>query len=345
MNYGHPLVFGTFLTPGNGPADDPVGLAVRSEELGYDLVTFQDHPYQPRFHDTWTLLSWVAGRTERIHLAGNVLNLPLRQPAVLARAAADLDLLSGGRLDLALGAGAFWDAIEAMGGRRLSPGQAVDALGEAIDIIRGMLDAGDDTPLHYAGEHYRVDGAARGPLPLHHIPIWVGGAKPRMLQLIGRKADGWLPSIGPGRLDPSGLAHGNALIDEAAAAAGRDPAGIRRLVNVSGEFSARSGDFLRGPSEQWVEELLPLAVDDGVGTFILASDDPSTLERFAREVVPALREAVDVELPAPLPTGPVRGPAVLAKRRDGIDYDGVPASLADTAVEPGDVQYPRVRSN
>ena len=79
-------------------------------------MTFQDHPYQPAFLDTWTLLSWVAARTERIHVAGNVLNLPLRPPAVLARAAASLDLLSGGRFELGLGAGAFWDAIEAMGG-------------------------------------------------------------------------------------------------------------------------------------------------------------------------------------------------------------------------------------
>lgn len=121
MNYGHPVRFGTFITPVSAAPGTPVELARRSEELGFDLVTFQDHPYQPAFLDTWTLMSWVAGRTERIHLTGSVLNVPLRNPAVLARSAASLDLLSGGRLDLALGAGAFWDAIEAMGGRRPSP--------------------------------------------------------------------------------------------------------------------------------------------------------------------------------------------------------------------------------
>ena len=89
-----------------------------SEQLGLDLVTFQDHPYQPSFLDTWTLLWWVAAQTERVQLSGNVLNLPLRQPAVLARAAASLDLLSGGRVSFGIGAGGFWDAIEAMGGRR-----------------------------------------------------------------------------------------------------------------------------------------------------------------------------------------------------------------------------------
>jgi alkanesulfonate monooxygenase SsuD/methylene tetrahydromethanopterin reductase-like flavin-dependent oxidoreductase (luciferase family)/FAD/FMN-containing dehydrogenase len=351
MNYRHPLQFGTFITPRNAAVEDgraalahgPVGLARRSEELGYDLVTFQDHPYQPAFLDTWTLLGWVAGQTERVRVAPNVLNVPLRSPAVLARSAASLDLLSGGRLDLALGAGAFWDAIEAMGGRRLSPGQAVDALAEAIDVIRGVLDAGEAAPLRYAGEYHRVDRAARGPLPAHHIPIWLGAYKPRMLRLIGRKADGWLPSLG--YLKPGELRTGNKIIDEAAHAAGRDPADIRRLANISGRFAGRRGGFLDGPAPQWVEELLPLVVEDGIGTFILMSDEPGTMERFAREVVPALREAVDRELPVPLPAGPVRSAAVRGKRRAGIDYDALPASLADGAVEPGDIEYSRVKSN
>jgi alkanesulfonate monooxygenase SsuD/methylene tetrahydromethanopterin reductase-like flavin-dependent oxidoreductase (luciferase family)/FAD/FMN-containing dehydrogenase len=340
MNYGHPLEFGTFVTPAG---DDAVALARRSEELGYDLVTFQDHPYQPAFHDTWTLMSWVAGVTERIHIAANVLNVPLRQPAVLARSAASLDLLSGGRLDLALGAGAFTDAIAAMGGPRLAPGEAVTALEEAIDVIRGMLDAGAATPLRYAGEHYRLTGAERGPLPRHHIPIWLGARKRRMLRLIGRKADGWVVTMG--YLKPGDFRAGNKIIDEAAAEAGRDPAEIRRLVNIAGTFADRRRGFLQGPPEAWVEDLLPLAVEDGVGTFILMSDDPGTLERFAGEVAPALRAAVDRALPAPLPAGRFRSAAVRAKRRDGIDYDGVPRALAETAVEPGDIDFPRVRAN
>src|SRR5882672_4182916 len=105
-DYGHPLRFATFISPANSPAHRPVELAQLSERLGFDFVTFQDHPYKADFLDTWTLLSWVAARTERIGLSGNVLNLPLRQPpAVLARAAASLDLLSGGRVTLGIGAG------------------------------------------------------------------------------------------------------------------------------------------------------------------------------------------------------------------------------------------------
>ena len=342
MNYGHPLKFGTFITPLNKVPEQIVALAKRSEELGYDLVTFQDHPYQPAFLDTWTLLSWVAGQTERIHLAANVLNVPLRAPAVLARSAASLDLLSAGRLDLALGAGAFWDAIEAMGGRRLRPGEAVEALSEAIDIIRGLWDASERQPLRSDGTYYRVDGAQRGPAAEHDIPIWIGGRKPRMLRLIGQKADGWLPSIG--YMQPGEFQTANTMVDEAALEAGRDPREIRRLVNISGQFSTARGGFLQGSSQQWVDELLPLVVDDGVGTFILMSDDPRTIEQFAREVAPALREAVLRELPEAFSGPEIRRAAVRAKRRAGIDYDHVPASLADAVIEPGDVGYARVKS-
>ena len=140
MDYGHALEFGTFISPVNSPPQAAVALAKLSEQLGYDLVTFQDHPYQPGFLDTWTLLTWVAAQTERIRIAGNVLNIPMRPAPVLARAAASLDLLAGGRLSLGLGAGGFWDAMEAMGVTRRTAGESVDQLGEAIDVIREIWD-------------------------------------------------------------------------------------------------------------------------------------------------------------------------------------------------------------
>jgi alkanesulfonate monooxygenase SsuD/methylene tetrahydromethanopterin reductase-like flavin-dependent oxidoreductase (luciferase family)/FAD/FMN-containing dehydrogenase len=345
-DYGHPLLFGTFITPINGPAQQPVELAVLAEDLGFDLVTFQDHPYQPAFLDTWTLLAWVAARTERVHVSANVLNLPLRPPAVMARAAASLDLLSGGRFDLGLGAGGFWDGVAAMGGRRLTPGQAVDALSEAIDVIRGVWDPGDRARFEVDGEYYRVSGAKRGPAPAHNIPIWLGAYKPRMLRLTGRKADGWLPSLG--YFKPGDLRDANATIDAAAEEAGRDPRQIRRLLNVGGRFSRARGGMLDGPAEQWVEDLLPLVLEEGIGTFILTSDDPATMRRFATEVVPGLRERVAAERGAGraggIVEGPVRGSAALGKRRDGIDYDGIPVSLRAGAVEPGDADHRRVNS-
>lgn len=343
MDYGHPLQFGTFITPANDSPQVPVELARLSEELGFDLVTFQDHPYQPGFLDTWTLMSWVAAKTSRIHIAANVLNVPMRPPAVVARASASLDLMSGGRFDLALGAGALWDAMVAMGVPRLTPGESVDALSEAIDVIRGIWAIGEPSPLQVDGDFHRLAGAERGPAPAHDVPIWLGALRPRMLRLIGRKADGWLPSLA--YLKPGDLRAGQAIIDDAAVEAGRDPREIRRLVNISGRFAASSGGFLRGPSEQWVDELLPLVREDGVATFILASDDPAALRRFADEVAPALREAAAAERSAHgVAEGTLRSTIVRAARCEAIGYDRIPASLAGSAIEPGDVGYAAVRS-
>ena len=102
---------------------------------------------------------------------------------------ASLDLLSGGRVALGLGAGGFWDAIEAYGGTRLTPGQAVDALTEGIEVIRGIWDTGDRSVLAVDGTHHHVRGAKRGPAPSRQVPIWLGALKPRMLRLVGRVAD------------------------------------------------------------------------------------------------------------------------------------------------------------
>lgn len=341
MHYGHGLEFGTFITPRSDTPQVPVAFAQLSEQLGFDLVTYQDHPYQPMFLDTWTLLTWVAASTERIRVAANVHNMTLRQPAILARSAASLDLLSGGRVDLGVGSGAFNEAATAMGAPERTPGQGVDALSEAIDVIRGLWDVDDRRPLRIHGQYHRIDGAKRGPAPAHQIPIWVGATKPRMERLIARKGDGWLPSLGYIGID--GLIEGNRVIDAEAERVGRDPREIRRLLNIGGRFgSARSG-FLQGTPSDWVEDLLPLVVEHGVGTFILASDDPNDLQRFAGEVMPALRERVDAAVPGGSHGVRVRSRESLSLRRDGIAYDELPDALAASAVEPGDRDYRRLR--
>lgn len=296
-DYGHELRFGSFLTPGATDPEVVVGLALASEAAGLDLVTFQDHPYQPGYLDTWTLMSYVAARTTSITIAANVLNLPLRPPAVVARSVASLDLLSRGRVELGLGAGAFWDAIEAMGGRRLAPGQAVQALAEAIAVIRGIWAVGDRHVLHAGGDYHHVEGAKRGPAPAHDVEIWLGAYRSRMLALTGRSADGWLPSLG--YLGPGDLAEGNRLIDRSALEAGRDPVEVRRLLNVNGRFAAVRGGLLAGPVDQWVEELAGLALVEGISTFILGADDATDLQRFALEVAPAVRELVESERSGP----------------------------------------------
>jgi alkanesulfonate monooxygenase SsuD/methylene tetrahydromethanopterin reductase-like flavin-dependent oxidoreductase (luciferase family) len=292
---GRPLELGYFLVP---DAADPPGLLAQArlaERAGFDLVGIQDHPYQRRYLDTFTLLAALAAATERIGLFPDVANLPLRHPAMLAKTAASLDLLSGGRFELGLGAGGFWDAVAAMDGPRRSPGEAVEALEEAIVLLRllwGQGPGGEQRSARFEGRHYRVVGLRPGPAPAHPIGIWVGGYRPRMLELVGRLADGWLPSSP--YAPPERLAGMQARIDDAATAAGRDPAAIRRLYNISGRITRDSAGFLEGPAGQWVEQLLPLAVETGVDTFVLwpAESPTEQLQTFAAEVAPPLREAV-----------------------------------------------------
>jgi alkanesulfonate monooxygenase SsuD/methylene tetrahydromethanopterin reductase-like flavin-dependent oxidoreductase (luciferase family) len=298
-DYGHALRFGSFITPQNQRPQDVVALARLSEDLRLDLVTFQDHPYQSQYLDTWTLLSWVAAHTQQIHVAGNVLNLPLRPPAVLARAAASLDLLCGGRFELGLGAGGFRGPIVAMGGPSRSMGESVEALEEGIAIIRQLWDTSVRQGIRVPGKHYQVVGAKRGPQPPHRIPIWVGALKPRMLRLVGKHADGWLPSLS--YLPLGDIASDNAIIDQSARQAGRDPRAIQRLLNLRGSFNGpdlglvdgRSGGAsIQGPPQAWARTLTSLVREHGFSTFILWSDDPGELETFAINVAPAVREMV-----------------------------------------------------
>ncbi|MFV2087775.1 LLM class flavin-dependent oxidoreductase [Micromonospora sp. LOL_021] len=289
-DYGHDLLFGTFITPVAEQVDRALALAQLTEEAGLDLVTVQDHPYQARFLDNWTLLSVIAARTTRVRVAPNVANLPLRQPAMLARSAASLDRLSGGRVELGLGAGAFWDAIAAMGGGRLTPTESVEALEEGIEIIRSVWDA-DGGTVKVDGRHHRVWGVHPGPAPAHPVGIWLGAYKKRMLGVTGRLADGWLPSSP--YASPEQLPAMNAAIDAAARQAGRDPAAVRRLYNISGTFGGGSGGgFLTGTPADWAEQLAGLTLEQGFSGYLLASDDPDMIRRFAAEVVPAVRDLV-----------------------------------------------------
>ena len=288
-DYGLPIKFGYFLIPN---ADAPLLAVAREvEQLGLDYIAVQDHPYQRRFLDTWTLLSMIAATTSRIGLFPDVANLPLRPPAVMAKAAASIDLLSGGRFELGLGAGGFWDAIEAYGGPRRTPGEALAALGEAIEVIRRVWSG--DRNLRFEGRHYRLRGAHSGPVPAHPIGIWLGVTGPQALKLAGRVADGWVPSF---RGDVSKIADMTRRLDDAAVLAGRDPASIRRILNVSGAITdGASNGMLQGPVNQWVEELTGLATTYGFDTFIFWGEGESQLSKFAQEVVPAVRELVVAE--------------------------------------------------
>jgi alkanesulfonate monooxygenase SsuD/methylene tetrahydromethanopterin reductase-like flavin-dependent oxidoreductase (luciferase family) len=290
-DYGRSVEFGISLTPNADDYPQLVEQAELADRLGLDYVGAQDHPYQRRFLDSLTLLAALAARTTRVRLFPDVANLPLRPPAVLAKAAASLDVMSGGRFELGLGAGAFWDAIWAMGGPRRSPGEAVEALEEAMAVIRRLWSG--ERGLRYDGRHYALRGTHSGPLPVHPIGIWLGAGGPRMLSLLGRQADGWIPSSS--WLPPERIPEPQARIDESAQAAGRDPATIKRLYNVSGRITTGAfGGFLDGPVDHWVEALTGLALDGGLDTFIFWPQEApaAQLGRFAEEVVPRVRESV-----------------------------------------------------
>src|SRR2546425_9854541 len=160
MDFGRPIQFGYFVLPDSMRPLRPLQLAIRAEELGIDVIGIQDHPYQRRFYDTWTLLTAIAMRTNRVSVFPDVANLPLRPPAMLAKAAGSLDVLSGGRVELGLGAGGFWEAIKAMGGPVRTPGEAVSALEEAIEGIRLVWSGGGGG--RFCGEVFQPLGLQTG---------------------------------------------------------------------------------------------------------------------------------------------------------------------------------------
>jgi len=288
-------LFGISVAPLGAAHRDVVEQVLAAERGGLDLVGIQDHPYQRRFLDTFALIADLLARTSRIRIFPDVASLPMRGPTMIAKAAASLDVMSDGRFELGLGAGAFWDAVAGMGGPRRTGREAADALEETIPIIRGALDVRPERRVVSGrGTHYPVPGYPPGPPPAHRVEIWIGAYQPRAMRLIGTVADGWVPSMGRTSIDA--LRASSARIDDAAVAAGREPSAIRRIYNIGGSITDGSGGdgVLVGPVERWVETLLEWAIDPGIDGFIFwpTTDELAQVERFAAEVAPAVREAL-----------------------------------------------------
>jgi alkanesulfonate monooxygenase SsuD/methylene tetrahydromethanopterin reductase-like flavin-dependent oxidoreductase (luciferase family) len=296
-----PVLFGANVDPTTDELAESFERAKVADENGLDLITVQDHPYNRRFVDTWTLLAYLTAKTQRVHVGTNVANLPLRPPAMLAKMAASLDVLSGGRVELGLGAGAFWQGIAALGGPKRTPQEAYTAFEDALHILRGMWDNVGHS-FTYDGKIYQVRGAQPGPPPAHRIRIWVGASGPRMLRLTGRMADGVL--VSSTYEPPERLLEINRLIDEGAQAAGRSPADIRRGYNLMGivdlgQIGHRPANLesgvIYGTVQDWVEELTRLNNEYGQDTFIfwpVGDRGRDQLEAFAKEIMPAVKEAV-----------------------------------------------------
>ncbi|CAN5725445.1 LLM class flavin-dependent oxidoreductase [soil metagenome] len=287
------MEFGASVEPLADPPDWAARIAKAADDAGLDLLGIQDHPYQRQFLDTWTLISTLAPQTEKLRFFPDVASLPLRPPAMLAKAAASLDLLSGGRVEVGLGAGAFWDAIEAMDGPRRSPAEAVRSVEEAIQVMRMVW--GDGRSLRFDGEIYSLDGMRPGPKPAHEVGVWVGAYGPKMLNLIGHLADGWVPSLG--FVQPEQLPGMQERIDKAAREAGREPHDIQRVLNVSGKIGGNGEGTFEGSASKWIEELSRLVLEIGFDTFVYwpKEDHIRQVELLAGEVAPGVRESVASE--------------------------------------------------
>ncbi|WGX95040.1 LLM class flavin-dependent oxidoreductase [Nocardioides sp. L-11A] len=283
---------------GQGPAAET--LARAAEQAGFDLFSLTDHPYGARSFEAYGLVGYLLGRTSRIGGYVGVSNLPLRPAPMLARTVATLSSVSGGRLVLALGAGGFWEHIARMGVDPLTPGEAVAALAEGIEVIRGLTGSRGGA-FDFAGEHYRVDHLAPSAVPTP--PIWTGAGGPKSLALTGRRADGWIPQSGADWLSTT-YREGRPRIDDAARSVGRSPDEIRTVFNIGGvlarqDLPATRGDdgrLVGGSARQWVDELAVAVLDHGAGGFNVGIADESgartaeVVRRFGDEVVAPLRE-------------------------------------------------------
>jgi alkanesulfonate monooxygenase SsuD/methylene tetrahydromethanopterin reductase-like flavin-dependent oxidoreductase (luciferase family) len=282
-----PVRFGLNADPNTGGQAMAERITAIADRSGLDLVGMQDHPYNEGFLDTFAMLTWLASRTSAVHLFPNVANLPLRPPVMLAKQAATIDVLSGGRLELGLGAGGFWDGITGMGGPHRAPRTAREALSEAIDIIRAFW-AGDR--FGFRGPHYQAPAVQPGPPPAHDIGIWLGVRGPQAVRLAGAKADGW--SVSSPFVPPDQLPELNAILTKGAEETGRDPAALTRLYNVMGTITDQDSDDFNGPVARWVDTLTGLHLDTGMNAFVFwpSRDRERQSQVWAEEVVPAVRE-------------------------------------------------------
>ncbi|KMO77036.1 LLM class F420-dependent oxidoreductase [Mycolicibacterium obuense] len=212
----------------------------RVEELGFTHLLAYDHvlgadpavhrdwagPYDvdTTFHEPLVMFGYLAAVTTTLELVTGVIILPQRQTALVAKQAAEVDLLTGGRFRLGVGLG--WNAVEyeALGENFGDRGRRSE---EQIELLRRLW---TERSVTFEGRHHRVVGAGVAPLPVQRpIPLWIGAASPRAYARVGRLADGWFPMFGPGpRLDEA-----RAVVDEAARDAGRDPESIGMEGRVS----------------------------------------------------------------------------------------------------------------
>ena len=294
------LQFGVFLNPARNRAASIVENTRAAEASGFDYVSIQDHPYAGELLDPLALIGVLMGATERIRFMTNVANLPLRPPATLAKCAASLDVLSGGRFELGLGGGRAWDAIAAMGGPAWTPPEVVRAVDEAITIAHYFWSGASDRLSEL--KLFSLGPIAPGPAPAHRIGIWLGAAGPRMLNLLGRRADGWIAPLATGFETKS---EAQDRIDRGAGEAGRDPSDVRRVIQLVGAVTDRAETLkrpLEGPGNQpirttpqiWATIIAEFVAQERFDTvnFVPQMETAEQITAFGDSVIPVAKQSV-----------------------------------------------------
>lgn len=311
MRVGLALPHYDFSFPGDGPVtfERVAEVAVRAERLGFDSVWVSDHffasleryggPDAPQGSlEPLTTLAGLAVRTERIRLGTLVLSASFRHPAILAKQATTVDLLSGGRLELGLGAGWYEPEHGAFGYRFGSVGERFAVLEEALEVLARLLPGG---PASYEGRRFRLAGAFNHPPPAQapRPPIWVGGkGGPRLLALAARVADGWNTAW---RWTPEAYAERVAAARAACERAGRDPATLRLSLGLFTILGEDEADLERRYAR--MAEALPAGVAaamplEALRRECLAGTPAQALERLARFAELGVEELV--VSPAPI---------------------------------------------
>jgi probable F420-dependent oxidoreductase len=260
-----------FSVPGERPLrwETLAGWAERAEALGFDSVWLSDHLFldigrygaPAEAHGCFEPLvafAAIARRTTSVRLGTLTLCTPLRPATVLAKALATLDVVSGGRLTVGLGAGWYEAELAAAGLEPERPGARLARLGESVQVVRGMFGGG---PFSFAGRYERAEGARCLPRPVQTPgpPMWVGGRGDRLIELAGTWADGWntawiwSPEVWAGRAE---------LLDAACERAGRDPSSVARSVGLYALAGEDEADLAR--RFQRLRDLSPPGVLDRV---------------------------------------------------------------------------------
>jgi probable F420-dependent oxidoreductase len=250
--------------------------------VGHVLDRIGGKPY----YEPLTVLGFVAARTSRVRLGTSVLVLPYHNAVRLAKTAATLDVLSGGRLVMGVGVGLIQQEMEAMGSAYTQRGAITD---ESIAVMRALWT--QDEP-RFEGKHYRFAGMRFSPKPLQKpsIPIVIGGVSRAAIRRAARLGDGWQP-LG---MSPEALGQGMATLREEARACGRDASKIPISIAMS-MAKARAGRHALGTTPDEIIKNAESYARVGVETLVISANtgDPNearaALEMVAREVLPAVR--------------------------------------------------------